>query len=100
MLREHRRFAVVRRRLAPIVRFLDEYQSTHARAWLQLVVGALVLLAAAWLFGEIAEDVVTRDTLTVVDEKLAEWLHARATPLLPERCSSRRSWAAGQWSPA
>jgi undecaprenyl-diphosphatase len=74
--------AIVRRRLAPIVRFLEEYRATQPRAWPQLVVGALALVAAAWVFGEIAEDVVAREALSVFDEKLATWLHAQATPPL------------------
>ena len=42
---------------------------------------ALVLIATAWLFGAIAEDVVNHDTLLdMLDLKLAEWLHAQATP--------------------
>ena len=52
------------------------------RLGLQLATGALVLIAAAWLFGAIAEDVVTGDRLTVVDLELARWLHERATPAL------------------
>ena len=81
-LLEHRRLGVVRRRLTPIVRFLDEYRTTHPRAWAQLMVGALALVAAAWSFGEIAEDVVGHEALSVFDERLARWLHARATPPL------------------
>ena len=53
-----------------------------ARLGLQLAIGALLLIAAAWLFGAIAEDVVTSDRLTVVDAQLAEWLHERATPAM------------------
>jgi membrane-associated phospholipid phosphatase len=53
-----------------------------ARLGLQLAAGALLLIAAAWLFGAIAEDVVTSDRLTVVDAQLAQWLHERATPAL------------------
>lgn len=53
-----------------------------ARLGLQLATGALALIAAAWLFGSIAEDVVTGDRLTVVDLELARWLHERATPAL------------------
>ncbi|MEP7138736.1 MAG: phosphatase PAP2 family protein [Caldimonas sp.] len=53
-----------------------------ARLGLQLATGALALIAAAWLFGAIAEDVVTGDRLTVVDVELARWLHERATPAL------------------
>lgn len=45
---------------------------------MQLGVGAVLLVAAAWLFGSIAEDVVTGDRLTVLDERVAQWLHLHA----------------------
>lgn len=48
---------------------------------LRLAFGASVLLAAAWLFGEIAEDVVNHDLpLGTIDLNVAAWLHARVTP--------------------
>ena len=49
---------------------------------LQLVIGGLLLIAAAWIFGALAEDVATADRITVLDVQLANWLHARATPWL------------------
>jgi len=52
-------------------------------ALLRLAFGAGVLLAAAWLFGAIAEDVVNQDApLGTLDLSVASWLHAHATPLL------------------
>jgi len=54
--------------------------SRRAELALRLGVGALVLIAAAWLFGAIAEDVVTSDRLTVLDVQVARWLRAHATP--------------------
>lgn len=52
-------------------------------AMLRLVLGAGVLLAAAWLFGAIAEDVVNHDApLDTLDLSVAAWLHAHATPLV------------------
>ncbi len=48
---------------------------------LRLTSGALALIAIAWLFGAIAEDVVNHDApLGMLDLNLAEWLHAQATP--------------------
>ncbi|MES2972329.1 MAG: phosphatase PAP2 family protein [Pseudomonadota bacterium] len=47
---------------------------------LQLTAGAVVLIGALWLFAGIAEDVVTGDPLTLVDEWIARWLHRHATP--------------------
>ena len=50
---------------------------------LQLTLSALVLIGARWLFGGIAEDVVTGDPLTIVDVLVADCLlvmtHAHGT---------------------
>lgn len=46
---------------------------------LRLGGGALLLVAAAWLFGAIAEDVVHSDRLTVLDGEIARWLNLHAT---------------------
>jgi membrane-associated phospholipid phosphatase len=49
---------------------------------LRLALGTSVLLAAAWLFGEIAEDVVNQDApLGTLDLDVAAWLHGRVTPV-------------------
>jgi len=56
--------------------------SRRAELALRLGVGALLLVAAAWLFGAIAEDVATGDRLTVTDVEVARWLRAHATPEL------------------
>jgi hypothetical protein len=45
---------------------------------LLLAVGAVTLLAAGWMFGKIAEDVVTRDRLIAADAWLAARLHRHA----------------------
>ncbi|MGI8894805.1 MAG: phosphatase PAP2 family protein [Casimicrobiaceae bacterium] len=47
---------------------------------LQLTISALMFIGASWLFGGIAEDVMTGDPLTVVDVLVAHWLHDHATP--------------------
>src|SRR6476619_1835848 len=56
----------------------------RARAALgrRLAAGALLLVAAAWLFGALAEDVASGDRLTAVDANIAAWLHRHATPPL------------------
>jgi membrane-associated phospholipid phosphatase len=56
-------------------------RASAALGW-RLGLGALLLIGAAWLFGAIAEDVVTSDRLTVVDAQVADWLHRHATPAL------------------
>ena len=49
---------------------------------LHLTIGTLLLIGAAWLFGGIAEDVVTDDPLTIVDKQLALWFYNHTTPAL------------------
>ena len=56
--------------------------SPSALLALHLGFGAAVLVAAAWLFGAIAEDVVTHERITIVDIEIARWLRAHATPAL------------------
>jgi membrane-associated phospholipid phosphatase len=79
-LLDHPRLTDARRYLTPLLQLPDDWRSPYARFWLELVGGALALLAAAWLFGILAEDVVTGDRLTLVDEVLVKWLYAHATP--------------------
>lgn len=71
-----------RRRFAPQIAFFGARLSPSGYLGLNLTVGALVLIGASWLFGGIAEDVLTGDPLTVVDVQVANWLHARATPIV------------------
>ncbi len=56
--------------------------SRRAELALRLGTGALLLIAAAWLFGAIAEDVATSDRLTVLDVEIARRLREHATPAL------------------
>jgi membrane-associated phospholipid phosphatase len=53
---------------------------------LHLTVGIVLLWLAAWIFGEIASDVVARAHITVVDLNVANWFHQHAksawTPLM------------------
>jgi undecaprenyl-diphosphatase len=55
-------------------------RSPAVRLALQLGAGALVLIAAAWAFGLIAQQVVDGAPLTRLDAELADWLHRRAAP--------------------
>jgi membrane-associated phospholipid phosphatase len=66
-----RYIAWLRRRLTP-----GEYLG------LELTLGVLLFIAAAWLFGGIAEDVVSGDPLTQVDVKIALWMHEHERPAL------------------
>ncbi|MDB5937073.1 MAG: hypothetical protein JWQ01_4417 [Massilia sp.] len=58
--------------------FLAARLSPEEATGLHLTVGVVLMLAAAWLFGGIAEDVVTGDKITLLDVQVAHWLHAHA----------------------
>ena len=67
-------------------RFRQEFSFVQARLspgglfGLHLTIGTVVLVGAAWLFGGIAEDLITGDPLVLVDELISEWLRSHATP--------------------
>ncbi len=69
-----------RRRTAPLRAFVEARLSAEGYLGLRLTLGALILIAASWIFGGIARGVVAQRPLTVVDAHLAAWLHARVTP--------------------
>ena len=68
-----RQLAFIRARLSP-----------HGYFGLQMTLGALVLIAASWLFGGVSEDVLTGDPLTVVDQFLVDWFQAYAIPVVTQ----------------
>lgn len=74
--------ARMRQRLAPQIAFVRARLSPGGYLGLELTLGATVLVAAAWVFGGVAEDVVTGDPLTLVDAWLAQWLHDHMSPWL------------------
>ncbi|QJE03019.1 phosphatase PAP2 family protein [Massilia forsythiae] len=61
-------------------RFVAARLSPEGEFGLYLTVGLALILFAALAFGELAEDVVDGDTITVLDVQLAHWFHMRATP--------------------
>ena len=69
-------------RFGPQIAFIRARLSPEGYLGLRLTVGATVLIGAGWLFGGVAEDVITGDPLTIVDVDVSQWLHAHATPLL------------------
>ena len=78
------RVSALRQRFAPQISFLQARFSPTSYLGLQLTAGAVVLTGASWLFGGIAEDVVTGDPLTVIDVQVSQWFHAHAHPLLTQ----------------
>jgi undecaprenyl-diphosphatase len=71
-----------RRRYAAQLAFLQARLSPRGYVGLHLTIGALVLIASAWLFGGITEDIMHGDPLAVIDLRVSEWLHARMAPPL------------------
>jgi membrane-associated phospholipid phosphatase len=69
---------------APIVDAPRAAAASRARAGLgrRLGFGALLLVGAAWIFGAIADDVVSGHRLNELDAEVVQWLHRRATPAL------------------
>jgi len=41
--------------------------------------GVLLIISSVSLFGLVAQDIVTSDRLTLMDEQIAQWLHLRAS---------------------
>jgi membrane-associated phospholipid phosphatase len=64
------------RRLAVLTTFVKARFSRQGYLGLHLTIGALLLIGATWLFGLIAEDVVTGEPLTLFDVRFSSWLYA------------------------
>lgn len=60
-------------------RFLAARLSPEGETGLHLTVGVVLMVAAAWVFGNIAEEVVSGDEITLLDVALAQWFHHNAT---------------------
>lgn len=58
---------------------------------LELTLGAALFVAAAWIFGELAEDVSRGEPITQVDARIAQWFHVHATGGVT-RAMSGLSW--------
>src|SRR6266404_3737965 len=60
-------------------RFIEARLSTKDSSGLYLTLLLLMLIMAVWVFGAIAEDVVTHDPLTIVDARFSAWLHVHSS---------------------
>ena len=70
----------LRPRLARLIAFLGARLSSEGLFGLHLTIGGAVLIGSAWLFGGVAEDLITKDPLTFVDVLISEWFRTSATP--------------------
>jgi membrane-associated phospholipid phosphatase len=60
--------------------FLQARLAPEGLYGLYLTIGATALFGAVWLFGGIAEDLITGDPLVAVDGLVSEWFRSHATP--------------------
>lgn len=72
----------VRDRYARQIRWLSRRLTPGQYLGLHLTLGLLAAAGCLWLFGGVAEDILTGDPLVRFDRALAGYLHASATPLL------------------
>ena len=77
-LHRHEAIARIGSRFPRQIAFVKSRFSPEGYLGLNLTIGALLLIGATWLFGVIAEDVVTREPLTVWDIRFSAWLHMHA----------------------
>jgi membrane protein DedA with SNARE-associated domain/membrane-associated phospholipid phosphatase len=71
--------AAIVRRLRPLATFVRARLTPGETFGLQLTAGIVVLVAAAWLFGLITQNVLNGNPLTDWDEAIAEWFQAHST---------------------
>jgi undecaprenyl-diphosphatase len=63
-------------------RFLHARLSPEGYLGLHLTIGLLVIVAAGWWFGDIAEDMSRNAATRVLDESITSWFVVHASPLL------------------
>lgn len=66
--------------MASTIRFLQNRLTPGGYLGLHLTVGALIIILASWWFGEIAEDLLSRDRMVLIDAQVSNWLHENGTP--------------------
>jgi membrane-associated phospholipid phosphatase len=83
-LNKEYRIDMTRSRFASLITFLRARFSSQGHLGLHLTIGTCVLIGMTWLFGSIAEDVMTSEPIVVTDAQVAQWFHTHATPALTE----------------
>lgn len=69
-----------RSRFAREIAFVERRLKPGGYLGLHLTIGAAIFVAAAWWFGGVVQDLISRDPLISVDHRLAAWFHVHATP--------------------
>jgi undecaprenyl-diphosphatase len=73
-------------------KFVAARLSPEGAFGLHLTAGVLLLVLAAAMFADLAEDVVTADRITVLDLHIAQWFHAHATPAVTRAMLLITNW--------
>ncbi|MYN20250.1 phosphatase PAP2 family protein [Rugamonas sp. FT107W] len=60
------------------IRFIEARLSPGGEFGLHLTAGLVLLLVSVAIFGELAEDVMGKEAITVLDMQVAQWFHAHA----------------------
>lgn len=60
------------------IRFIEARLSPGGEFGLHLTAGLALLVVAASIFGDLAEDVMGKEAITVLDLRVAHWFHAHA----------------------
>jgi len=75
---------LLQRRFPRQLSFLQARLARDNLLGLYLTIGAIILTGSVWLFGGIAEDLITGDPLVRIDALLSEWFRSKATPRFTE----------------
>ncbi len=79
-IRRRPRVAAALERFAPQLVWLRRRLSPESYFGLQLTSAVLVFIGAAWLFGGVTEDVLSRDPLTIFDKRIEVWFSMHQEP--------------------
>ena len=71
---------VLQHRLRRELSFVRARLSPEGLFGLYFTIGTVVFVGAAWIFGAMAEDVVNRDLLVLIDERISDWFRSHAPP--------------------
>ncbi len=91
------RLARLRQRFPAQAAWVEARFSPEGYLGLHLTLGALALIVTAWIFGEIAEDVVARDPIVQLDQTVADWFHQNGTPAFFRVMSAITFFGSGAW---
>ncbi len=87
----------MRRRFPAQGNWLEARFSPEGKLGLHLTLGALALLAMAWIFGTIAEDVVTREPIVLLDQQVSTWFQEHGTAAFFRAMSAVTFFGSGLW---